>query len=104
MINLFRPSIDLIELAVQLVKLLWIWVKKDLPKIKGDLGLDLAGGVMKQTFFSTKKYVCVDINLKDLERGKNKYPDAIIVNSRIQEYIRMSIKAGCFSLFPNNGN
>ena len=69
--------------------LLWIWVKKDLPKIKGDLGLDLAGGAMgNKHFFSTKKYVCVDINLKDLERGKNKYPDAIIVNSRIQEYMK----------------
>ena len=38
---------------------------------KGDLGLDLAGGAMgNKHFFSTKKYVCVDINLKDLERGK----------------------------------
>ena len=90
MINLFKTFYRSHRIGGSAGKtLLWIWVKKDLPKIKGDLGLDLAGGAMgNKHFFSTKKYVCVDINLKDLERGKNKYPDAIIVNSRIQEYMK----------------
>ena len=52
--------------------LLWIWVKKDLPKIKGKLGVDLAGGTMgNKHFFSTEKNICVDIDQKDLEIGKN---------------------------------
>ena len=69
--------------------LLWIWVKKDLPKIKGKLGVDLAGGTMgNKHFFSTEKYVCVDIDQKDLEIGKGKNPDAIIINSRMQEYLK----------------
>ena len=37
--------------------LLWIWVRKDMPKIKGELGIDLAGGTMgNKHFFSTKKW------------------------------------------------
>ena len=69
--------------------LLWIWVKKDLPKIKGKLGVDLAGGTMgNKHFFSTEKYVCVDIDQKDLEIGKSNNPDAIIINSRMQEYLK----------------
>ena len=40
--------------------LLWIWVKKDLTKMKGDIGIDLAGGrMLNKRFFSTKKiYMC----------------------------------------------
>ena len=69
--------------------LLWIWVKKDLPKIKGTLGVDLAGGTMgNKHFFSTKKYICVDINKKDLEIGKSRHPEANTINCRIQEYLK----------------
>ncbi len=69
--------------------LLWIWVKEDLPKIKGELGVDLAGGTMgNKHFFSTEKYICVDIDQKELDEGKNRNPDAIIINSRMQEYLR----------------
>ncbi len=69
--------------------LLWIWVKKDLPKIKGKLGVDLAGGTMgNKHFFSTEKYICVDIDQKELDLGKIKNPDAIIINSRMQEYLK----------------
>ena len=69
--------------------LLWIWVKKDLPKIKGTLGVDLAGGTMgNKHFFSTKKYLCVDINKKDLEIGKSRHPEANTINCRIQEYLK----------------
>ena len=53
--------------------LLWIWVRKDMPKIKGELGIDLAGGTMgNKHFFSTKKYICVDINQTGLDIGKKK--------------------------------
>ena len=60
-----------------------------MPKIKGKLGVDLAGGTMgNKHFFSTEKYVCVDIDKKDLEIGKSNNPDAIIRNSRLQEYLK----------------
>lgn len=69
--------------------LLWIWVRKDMPKIKGELGIDLAGGTMgNKHFFSTKKYICVDINQTDLDIGKKKNPNAVIINSRIQEFLQ----------------
>lgn len=69
--------------------LLWIWVKKDLPKIKGELGVDLAGGSMlTKRFFSTKKYICVDIDQAELDKGKKIYPEAITINSRIQEFLK----------------
>ena len=51
--------------------LLWIWVKSDLPKIRGEIGIDLAGGSMvNKRFFRTKKYICVDIDRNELELGK----------------------------------
>ena len=69
--------------------LLWIWVKKDLTKMKGDIGIDLAGGrMLNKRFFSTKKYICVDIDKKELEIGKEKYPDAQIFNCKIQEFLK----------------
>jgi len=64
-------------------------VRKDMPKIKGELGIDLAGGTMgNKHFFSTKKYICVDINQTDLDIGKKKNPNAVIINSRIQEFLQ----------------
>ena len=69
--------------------LLWIWVKKDLSKIKGDTGADLAGGTMSnKKFFKTNKYICVDIDKGKLEKGKNNNLDAIAVNSKIQDFLK----------------
>ena len=69
--------------------LLWIWVKKDLTKLKGDIGIDLAGGPMAtKRFFSTKKYICVDIDKKELEKRLLEHPDAQVFNCRIQEFLR----------------
>tara|TARA_B110000305_G_C19419409_1_gene629981 strand:- start:191 stop:841 length:651 start_codon:yes stop_codon:yes gene_type:complete len=69
--------------------LLWIFVRRDLTKIKGELGIDLAGGAMaNKIFFLTNKYVCVDIDQKRLDVGKSKNLDAIIVNSKIQDFLR----------------
>ena len=69
--------------------LLWIWIKKDLTMMKGDIGIDLAGGPMAtKRFFSTNKYICVDIDKKELEKGLLENPDAQIFNCRIQEFLR----------------
>ena len=57
--------------------------------MKGDIGIDLAGGPMAtKRFFSTNKYICVDINKKELEKGLLEHPDAQIFNCRIQEFLR----------------
>ncbi len=69
--------------------LLWIWVKRDLSKFKGDTGVDLAGGgMLNKRFFKTNKYICVDINKGKLEKGKNSNLDAIAVNSKIQDFLK----------------
>jgi threonine dehydrogenase-like Zn-dependent dehydrogenase len=69
--------------------LLWIWVKNDLPKIKGEIGIDLAGGRMfNKRFFRTKKYICVDIDENELNLGKKNNPDAIIINKKIQQFLK----------------
>jgi hypothetical protein len=69
--------------------LLWIWVKNDLPKIRGEIGIDLAGGSMvNKRFFSTKKYICVDIDEKELQTGKARNSDAITINQKIQEFLK----------------
>ena len=68
--------------------LLWIWIKKDLSKIKGDTGVDLAGGSMlNKRFFKTNKYICVDIDKSKLDKGKSNNLDAIAVNSKIQDFL-----------------
>ena len=68
--------------------LLWIWVRNDLPKLTGDLGIDLAGGTMgNKRFFKTKEYICVDINQSKLDIGIANNPDAKIINSRIQDFL-----------------
>lgn len=77
--------------------LLWIWVKNDLPKIKGKIGIDLAGGRMfNKRFFRTKKYICVDIDENELSLGKKNNPDAVTVNERIQEFLKKE--------YPKNPN
>jgi len=69
--------------------LLWIWVKKDLSKTQGDTGADLAGGTMlNKRFFKTKKYICVDIDQKKLDIGKSANLDAVIINSKIQNFLQ----------------
>ena len=68
--------------------LLFIWIKNDLKNIAGALGIDLAGGSMfNKRFFSTDKYVCVDIDQSALDKGKNENPDAVSINSKIQDFM-----------------
>lgn len=86
--------------------LLWIWVKNDLPKIKGEIGIDLAGGRMfNKRFFKTKKYICVDIDKNELRLGKKNNPDAIIINKKIQTFLKEKnqIKANILVCFQTMG-
>ena len=69
--------------------LLFLWLKKDLRSIKGNLGIDLAGGsMMNKKFFMTKKYICVDLDKQKLKRGSNNFPDALTVNDKIEDFIK----------------
>lgn len=86
--------------------LLWIWVKNDLPKIKGEIGIDLAGGRMfNKRFFRTKKYICVDIDENELSLGKKNNPDSIIINKKIQDFLKEKnqIKANILVCFQTMG-
>lgn len=68
--------------------LLFLWLKNDLKNLQGDIGVDLAGGQMlNKRFFFTKKYICVDIDQFELDEGKKINSDAIVFNSKIQEYM-----------------
>ena len=74
--------------------LLWIWVREDLPQMKGDLGVDLAGGSMlTKRFFSTKKYISVDIDKKKLDLGRGRNLDAGTLNIKIQDFLKDEKKA-----------
>ena len=43
--------------------LLWLWIKRDLSAMKGELGVDLAGvSMLNRRFFRTEKYISVDTN------------------------------------------
>ncbi len=69
--------------------LLWIWIKKDLSKVKGDTGVDLAGGSMlNKRFFKTNNYICVDIDKDKLNIGKKNNLDAIAIHSKIQDFLQ----------------
>ena len=69
--------------------LLFIWLKKDLSKISGNLGIDLAGGAMlNKRFFKTNSYICVDIDQGKLDNGKQENPDGVIVNEDINVYMK----------------
>ena len=69
--------------------LLFLWVKNDLKNLQGDIGVDLAGGhMLNRRFFLTKKYICVDIDQLRLDAGKKKHSDAIVFNTKIQEYMK----------------
>lgn len=47
-------------------QLLWIWVQRDMKKLSGSVGLDLAGGEMSNyQLFQVDQYICVDILLKE---------------------------------------
>ena len=68
--------------------LLWLFLKKDLKNLKGQLGVDLAGGSMlNKRFFKTKKYFSVDINQIKLAEGLKTFPDAVAVNDTIQNFL-----------------
>ena len=68
--------------------LLWIWIRRDLPKIIGDLGIDLAGGSMgNKRFFVTKKYMSVDIDQNKLDLGNSKFSDALVKNCDIESFL-----------------
>ena len=85
--NLFRIS------STPGKTLLWLLLKKDLTSVKGDLGVDLAGGSMlNKCFFKTKRYVSVDINQIKLSEGMEVYPDAIAVNETIQKVVLKAIR------------
>ena len=69
--------------------LLFLWLKKDLSKIYGEIGIDLAGGSMlNKKFFKTKKYICVDLNQEKLDKGLLLNKDAIAINSKIEDYMK----------------
>jgi hypothetical protein len=71
--------------------LLWLMLKNDLKNITGELGVDLAGGSMlNRPFFKTKKYVSVDINQIKLSEGLESYPDAVVENDTIQNYLSLT--------------
>lgn len=73
--------------------LLWIWLRRDLPKIYGEIGIDLAGGSMgNKRFFVTQTYMSVDINQEKLDTGKSKNIDALIQNSDIETYLQNETK------------
>tara|TARA_Y100000389_G_scaffold205091_1_gene263020 strand:- start:14246 stop:14989 length:744 start_codon:yes stop_codon:yes gene_type:complete len=68
--------------------LLWLWLKNSLSKMPGEVGIDLAGGgMLNKCFFKTDNYICVDMNQIKLDEGKKNHPDAVVVNSTIQEYL-----------------
>jgi SAM-dependent methyltransferase len=68
--------------------LMFLWLQKDLKNLKGRLGIDLAGGPMRnKRFFKTDKYVCVDVDQSELDIGKRENPDVISINSRIQDFM-----------------
>ena len=88
--------------------LLWLHVKKDLPKIKGELGIDLAGGsMMTKRFFSTDRYISVDIDQEKLDEGKKNNPNAEAINCKIQDFMKIYQKERpellvCFQTFGIN--
>ena len=83
--SLFGP----IRIGVNSSKtLLFLWLKKDLKKINGDIGVDLAGGSMlNKKFFHTSKYICVDLNLGKLNKGLLNNKDAIVINDKIENFM-----------------
>ena len=68
--------------------LLWLLLKNDLKKVKGELGIDLAGGgMLNKSLFKTRKYISVDINQIKLSEGLEAYQDAVAINDTIQNYL-----------------
>lgn len=69
--------------------LAYIWIRDDLKNIKSELGVDLGGGSMlNKKYFKTDKYICVDIDQSELNKGMIASPDATAINSRMQEYMK----------------
>ncbi|MDC0249977.1 hypothetical protein OAK18_01090 [Candidatus Pelagibacter sp.] len=88
--KILKLMLGQIRIGVTVSKtLLFLWLKKDLRLIKGNLGIDLAGGsMMNKKFFMTKKYICVDLDEKKLKRGSNNFPDALPINDKIENFIK----------------
>tara|TARA_B100001057_G_scaffold454796_1_gene500848 strand:+ start:188 stop:841 length:654 start_codon:yes stop_codon:yes gene_type:complete len=69
--------------------LLFFWLKNDLKKIQSKVAADLGGGSMDNTkFFKSDKYICVDIDQSKLDIGKKANPNAIVINSKIQDFLK----------------
>lgn len=67
--------------------LLWLWVARDMRRIKGkEIGVDAACGAMiNRKYFQTAQYIGIDINEKGLAEGKSKYPEAITIQTKLQD-------------------
>jgi hypothetical protein len=73
--------------------LLFMWMKNDLKKIHSEIGVDLAGGSMQnKKFFKSSKYICVDIDQSKLDTGKSNNSDVIVINSKIQVFMKNQFK------------
>ena len=65
--------------------LLWMWLKRDMEKIGGEVGIDLAGGKMHNYgLFKTQKYICIDADRQRIERNK-RIAGIECINCRIQD-------------------
>jgi len=88
--KILKLMIGQIRIGVTACKtLVFLWLKRDLRSIEGELGIDLAGGSMlNKKFFITKKYICVDIDKQKLKRGSDNFPDALAINDKIENFIK----------------
>jgi len=88
--KILKSMIGPFRIGVTISKtLLFLWLKKDLRSIKGNVGIDLAGGsMMNKKFFKTKKYICVDLDNQKLKRGSDNFPDAIPINDKIENFMK----------------
>lgn len=69
--------------------LLWLWLREDLLSAEGEIGVDLAcGPMLNRPWFSTTTYIGVDIDKEGLDSGSARYPEAIVENIRLQEFLR----------------
>ena len=88
--KILKSMIGPFRIGVTISKtLLFLWLKKDLRSIEGNIGIDLAGGsMMNKKFFKTKKYICVDLDNQKLKKGSDNFPDAIPINDKIENFMK----------------
>ena len=68
-------------------QLLWIWVQRDMKKLSGSVGLDLAGGEMSNyDLFRADQYICADIDEERMIQGLAKVPDAKLIHSSLENF------------------